>query len=63
MTDLNKKTGCGNETSALHMEKDGSIAITETAKKQESNGLFGGFFAQLIEAHRYVHNRRNAAHH
>lgn len=47
-----------DEASHIHLENDGSLRLSGTASKK--SGL-QGFWVSLIEAHRYVQNRRSAA--
>lgn len=56
-TSLTEKT----EATTVHLDNDGTLSVAAHTQEKKS-GLYG-FFASLMEAHRYVHNRRSASHH
>ena len=60
MTDVHRIALAGHEEHP-HAEHDmGSGLATDLQQDNKLNKL-SGFLAKLIEAHRYVHNRRSAA--
>ena len=60
MADLHRTTlGDHENRTAIHLDDDGSLSLTKSAENQKTG--IAGFLSQLMEAHRYVQNRRSAS--